>query len=78
MPIYEFACTEYGHQFERLMSCKDKPPLCPQCGGEVRKLFSAFACATGEKRTSLGEIQSSRSTSSVCASCRTRNCASCT
>jgi putative FmdB family regulatory protein len=42
MPLYEYECTECGHRTELLQRHGD-PPLdrCPQCGGAVRKLFSA-------------------------------------
>jgi putative FmdB family regulatory protein len=44
MPLYEYECTECGHRTELLQRHGD-PPLgkCPQCGGAVRKLFSAPA-----------------------------------
>ena len=42
MPLYEYECTECGHRTELLQRYGD-PPLekCPECGGAVRKLFSA-------------------------------------
>jgi len=44
MPLYEYECNECGHRKELLQRHGD-PPLekCPQCGGPVRKLFSAPA-----------------------------------
>jgi putative FmdB family regulatory protein len=44
MPLYEYECTKCGHLTELLQRHGD-PPLesCPQCGGTVRKLFSAPA-----------------------------------
>jgi putative FmdB family regulatory protein len=44
MPIYEYECTECQHRTELLQRHGD-PPLesCPECGGRVRKLFSAPA-----------------------------------
>ncbi len=44
MPLYEYECTECGHRTELLQRHGD-PPLekCRQCGGAVRKLFSAPA-----------------------------------
>ncbi len=44
MPLYEYECTECGHRTELLQRHGD-PPLdkCPECGGAVRKLFSAPA-----------------------------------
>ncbi len=44
MPLYEYQCTECGHRTEQIQRLSD-PPLasCPECGGRVRKLFSAPA-----------------------------------
>ena len=44
MPLYEYECTDCGHLTELLQRHGD-PPLktCKQCGGPVRKLFSAPA-----------------------------------
>ena len=43
MPIYEYACSACGHQFENIQKISD--PLltdCPECGAdELRKLVSA-------------------------------------
>ncbi len=55
MPIYEYRCTDCGQTFERHQSFSDDPitvcPLpvegtalngsAPECGGEVRKVFSS-------------------------------------
>lgn len=43
MPIYEYACRQCGHRFERLVSMSAPPPACPECGAETRKLVSAVA-----------------------------------
>ncbi len=45
MPIYEFACTSCGAEFERLrpMSRLDDPADCPQCDGEGQRHLSVFA-----------------------------------
>ena len=54
MPTYEYRCTDCGQTFERYQSLSDDPisvcPLpaegtalngsAPECGGEVRKVFS--------------------------------------
>ena len=44
MPIYEYECRSCGKRTELLQRMAD-PPLatCPDCGGEVKKLFSAPA-----------------------------------
>ena len=44
MPIYEYQCTQCGKRTELLQRMDDAPlATCPECGGEVRKLFSAPA-----------------------------------
>jgi len=41
MPTYEYACTACGHQFEAFQSFRDATLTeCPECKGEVRKVFS--------------------------------------
>ena len=44
MPLYEYECTECGQRTEVIQRFGD-PPLekCPECGSNVRKLFSAPA-----------------------------------
>ena len=44
MPIYEYECRSCGKRTE-LLQRMDAPPLaaCPECGGEVRKMFSSPA-----------------------------------
>ncbi|HEY9420592.1 MAG TPA: FmdB family zinc ribbon protein [Thermoanaerobaculia bacterium] len=44
MPIYEYECRSCGKRTE-ILQRMDEAPLaaCPQCGGEVKKLFSAPA-----------------------------------
>ena len=42
MPNYEYKCNECGHVFSLFQSMKDEPiKECPECKGEVRKLFGA-------------------------------------
>ncbi len=44
MPLYEYECLSCGKRTELLQRMGDAPPAaCPQCGGEVKKLFSAPA-----------------------------------
>lgn len=41
MPIYEYACTKCGHEFEVMQKISDKPlAKCPECKGKLEKLFS--------------------------------------
>ena len=44
MPIYEYQCLSCGKRTELLQKMGDPPPaVCPNCGGEVKKLFSSPA-----------------------------------
>jgi putative FmdB family regulatory protein len=41
MPTYEFRCTKCGEHLEVVQSFKDAPLTeCPNCGGELRKVYS--------------------------------------
>jgi putative FmdB family regulatory protein len=42
VPTYQYACTACGHELEAVQSFSD-PALteCPECGGALRKVFSA-------------------------------------
>ena len=44
MPIYEYQCQQCDRRLETLQRISE-PPLttCPECGGELKKLFSAPA-----------------------------------
>ncbi len=52
MPIYEYACSKCGNQFElmRPFSQADEPTACPKCGGAGQKLMSIFG-STVDKYT---------------------------
>jgi len=42
VPTYQYACTACEHQLEAVQSFSDDALTeCPQCGGRLRKLFSA-------------------------------------
>ena len=42
MPTYEYECRTCGIHFERKQSVHDDPlRTCPDCGGDLRKLFFA-------------------------------------
>jgi putative FmdB family regulatory protein len=42
VPTYQYACTECGHHLEAVQSFSDEPLTeCPNCGGKLRKQFSA-------------------------------------
>ena len=41
MPTYEYRCTKCGEHLEVVQSFKDAPLTeCPQCNGELRKVYS--------------------------------------
>jgi putative FmdB family regulatory protein len=65
MPTYEYICRSCGHLFEIVQSMKDDSLTeCPQCGGELRKVFAPpaisfkgsgfYATDRREKATSSG------------------------
>ena len=46
MPTYEYVCKSCGHLFEIVQSMRDEPLTeCPECGGELRKVFAPPAIA---------------------------------
>jgi putative FmdB family regulatory protein len=46
MPTYEYACKACGHRFEVVQSMRDDALTeCPECGGELRKIFAPPAIA---------------------------------
>lgn len=65
MPIYEYACSTCGHEFEALVRA-DTTAQCPSCNSkELRKLLSVFA-------TAGAATQSERAMPSPCGSCEHR------
>lgn len=46
MPTYEYACKNCGEHLEVVQSFKDDPlTTCPQCEGELRKVFGSIGIA---------------------------------
>jgi putative FmdB family regulatory protein len=44
MPTYEYTCRACGHTFDIVQKMSDDPLThCPECGGELRKVFAAPA-----------------------------------
>lgn len=42
MPTYQYRCTECSTELEAVQKFSDPPlTVCPQCQGELRKVFSA-------------------------------------
>ncbi len=49
MPIYEYQCGECGGKFDKLVRfiTDTEDVACPACGGEGKRVISAFAYAGG-------------------------------
>jgi len=46
MPTYEYACKSCGEHMEVVQSFKDDPlTTCPNCQGELRKVFGSIGIA---------------------------------
>jgi len=44
MPTYEYECLKCGYKFEEFQKMTDEPiKICPQCSGEVKKIFTPGA-----------------------------------
>ena len=44
MPTYEYRCRDCGHSFDIVQKMSDDPLThCPECGGPLRKVFTAPA-----------------------------------
>ncbi len=44
MPTYEYKCETCGHHFEKFQRMSDASvEICPECGGQVRRLPGAGA-----------------------------------
>jgi putative FmdB family regulatory protein len=53
MPIYEYNCSDCGHQFESLVRSNDVPQ-CPNCqSNHLEKLLSVFSTATPSPQAAL-------------------------
>jgi putative FmdB family regulatory protein len=63
VPTYEYACTQCDHTFEQVQSFADASlTTCPNCGGELRKVFSAVGVVfkgSGFYRTDSRKAESS-------------------
>ena len=46
MPTYEYICRSCGHTFDVVQAMRDESmTVCPECGGELRKVFAAPSIA---------------------------------
>ncbi len=72
MPTYQYACTACGEQLEVVQKFSDDSLTeCPECTGQLRKVFSAVGIVfkgSGFYRTDNRSSSSSTSTSTTTAS----------
>jgi putative FmdB family regulatory protein len=56
MPIFEYACPNCGHVFEKIvLTRRQEAPECPHCGWkEVEQKFSTFATAGSASNVASG------------------------
>jgi putative FmdB family regulatory protein len=46
LPTYEYACKACGHRLDAVQSFTDDPLTeCPECGGDLRKVYGAVGIA---------------------------------
>ena len=70
MPTYQYACTACSHEFEEVQSFSDDSlTKCPECTGEIRKIYSAvgvvFKGSGFYKTDSVKKIAVSESTATT-------------
>ena len=76
MPTYEYKCRDCGHTFDIVQVMRDDSmTVCPECGGELRKVFAApsiafkgsgfYATDHGKKSKQTSEKGSEKSTDST-------------
>ena len=56
MPIFEYACSNCGQVFEKIVLTRNQePPECPKCGWKrVEQKFSVFATAGATSKSAGG------------------------
>src|SRR5438477_13050414 len=65
MPTYEYACKSCAQHLEVVQSFKDEPlRICPNCDGELRKVFSPIGITFKGSGFYKTDSRSSSSTSS--------------
>lgn len=38
MKLFDFRCTDCGHEFEKIVRTDSKQPECPECSGDTKQL----------------------------------------
>jgi putative FmdB family regulatory protein len=70
MPLYEFHCPACRKKFEVLVRLGGESEVCcADCGGPVKKLFSAFGIGGGGSRL--------KESGHSCTSCSSHSCSTC-
>lgn len=65
MPLYEYRCKSCDHQFEIQQSFSDDALTeCPECGGDLRKVFNAVGISFKGSGFYKNDSRSPSSTSS--------------
>jgi putative FmdB family regulatory protein len=63
MPTYQYACADCGHEFEAFQTFSEASLTeCPECKGEVRKIYSAVGVVF--KGSGFYKTDSAKSTTS--------------
>jgi len=63
MPTYQYACADCGHEFEAFQTFSEASlSECPECKGEVRKIYSAVGVVF--KGSGFYKTDSAKSTTS--------------
>jgi putative FmdB family regulatory protein len=63
MPTYQYACADCGHEFEAFQTFSEASlTSCPECKGEVRKIYSAVGVVF--KGSGFYKTDSAKSTTS--------------
>jgi len=56
MPIFEYACKDCDHKFEKLVLSSDDHTFCDNCNSEkLEKLFSTFGVKSDDSTLSSSE-----------------------
>ncbi len=66
MPLYEYRCSQCGHQFEKMVrfSEANQSPVCPNCQSiDTQKQLSTFASLGGSSGSSISSGSSCGSSS---------------
>lgn len=81
MPIFEYTCTECGHEFEELVFDREECPPCPKCSStKTGKLMSAVRSKVGGNAPDMGgesEAPAAPAAPSGCAGCSGGDCSGC-